>query len=230
MSAIALLLEPSDICIDIGAHAGSWSLPLSRIVPRGRVYAFEALPYYTSVLKKLVTIAGCKNIETFNLAISDRNGSTKLTWADSSGKTLTGNTHIAAPLKETNVQCVEVSTSTLDMWIKGRMENARIAFIKIDVEGAELQVLNGARGIIERDHPVVFLEVVTSCCERYGYTPSAIFKIAESLGYKPYTVRIEGGISLWPAEAGSYSGKGDLLLLPEDRVFPPEFRKLLRYP
>src|SRR5580704_8562929 len=106
---IERLLMPTDTCIDIGAHAGSWTLPLAKMVPAGRVIAFEALPYYAEVLKLLVRSSNCRNVEIFNFAVSDSDGSTEIAWRQVSGRKLTGNTHVVTADERSSMECVQVA-------------------------------------------------------------------------------------------------------------------------
>ena len=69
ISVVARFIRPDEICLDIGAHAGSWTRPLSKLVERGHVYAIEALPYYAKVLKLTVALLRLKNVSVINRAV-----------------------------------------------------------------------------------------------------------------------------------------------------------------
>jgi FkbM family methyltransferase len=225
-SAIQPLIHATDICLDIGAHAGSWTLPLAKLVPEGQVYAFEALPYYASVLMKLVRFCGLKNVIVLNRAVSDQAGAVEIAWRTKAGTRLTGNTHVATGAEKGSVDCVTVEAITLDGWQRDSGKG-RIGFIKIDVEGAELLVLKGGTDLIKRDRPIIFMEIVTSCCARYGYEPDRLFELFSELGYGAYTVDAGSGSDrpvLRPSNARTYSGKGDVLIIPSERAIPEGLR------
>ncbi|MGD9057220.1 MAG: FkbM family methyltransferase, partial [Desulfobacterales bacterium] len=101
ISAIQQFIIPSDVCIDVGAHAGSWALPLSKLVYKGHVYAFEALPYYSSVLNIAFYLLQRKNITILNNAVVDCNRPVRLVWKDKNGNRLTGKTHVAGEKEKT---------------------------------------------------------------------------------------------------------------------------------
>jgi len=209
------MLAKNDLCVDIGAHAGSWTRPLARLVPAGHVYAFEALPYYAEALRRLMQITLTSNVTVINAAISDQPGTVQIAWRTKAGRKLTGNTHLATSSESNEVECVSVPAITLDGWQTSLPTGARVGFVKIDVEGAELFILRGAKDFLQKHRPVIFLEIVTECCARYGYAPADLFRLFGELGYQSYTVKLgqnEG--PLRPASADNYPGKGDVLLLP----------------
>jgi FkbM family methyltransferase len=222
--AIAPFLQPTDDCIDIGAHAGSWSVPLAKLVPAGRVYAFEALPHYAEALRRLVRLFRLRNVVVLNNAVSDAPGTVEIAWRTKQGQRLTGNTHMATAGERTAVECVTVPAVTLDQWQRENGGAARVGFVKIDVEGAELLVLRGAGEMIARFRPIIFMEIVTSCCARYGYEPARLFELFESMSYDAYTVTVqEGRVTLRRSDARSYPGRGDVLLLPKGLALPVSF-------
>jgi FkbM family methyltransferase len=223
--AVAPLVGKTDICLDIGAHAGSWTLPLAKLVPQGRVYAFEALPYYARVLKRLCRLFGLNNVVVLNRAVSNEIGSVALAWRNNQGRRLTGNTHMATSAESAEMECVSVPAVTLDSWQQQLGPSERVSFIKIDVEGAERLVLRGAEALIRQCRPVIFMEIVTSCCERYGYGPADLFQLFTELDYDAYTVKVlDGQVALRPSNAQTYPGKGDVLLIPSGTVLPAAFK------
>jgi FkbM family methyltransferase len=140
--SLALILEPGDTFVDVGANVGLFSSTLARfrqIQPSGRFYAFEANPNTAGRLRQSVP-AGAVDVQA--LAMSDQNrtltfvsGSTSLTFgvAQSGG---------ALQFKK---KTTEVPARRLDeMGIEGRS-----LVLKIDVESHERQVLEGAEGLFE---------------------------------------------------------------------------------
>jgi FkbM family methyltransferase len=216
---ISSFVAKGDICVDIGAHAGSWTRPLARMVPAGQVYAFEALPHYANALDRLMRLCGHRNVVVSNQAVSDQPGTVEIAWRTKEGHRLTGNTHMATERERSAVECVTVSAVTLDDWRCSLRGTARVSFVKIDVEGAELLVLRGAAQLIERDQPVIFMEIVADCCARYGYAPADLFTLFEKLNYRAFTVST-GASAIVPASAATYSGKGDVLIIPANQALP----------
>ena len=174
--SIACFIQPGEIAVDIGAHGGTWTRPLSALVGQeGHVYAFEALPYYAEVLSLLVNFLKLKNVTVVSKAVSDHDGTVSLTWKSSNGEKLTGLTHISVS-GEAHENQISVQATTLDAFLTASHLQSRIAFIKCDVEGAEYAVMRGAKNALKKNRPVIYLEIVTHFCQRYGYKPSDLFR------------------------------------------------------
>ena len=211
ISAITRFVRPDEICLDIAAHAGSWTRALSKMVNRGgHVYAFEALPYYAQVLKHTVTLLGLKNVTVINQAVTDHNNEVKLIWRDADGKHLTGMTHVAGLAEETQ-EPITVSSTTLDSFIASRNIRSRVAFAKGDIEGCELMVLHGASKMIDLFRPVFYMEVLAEHCCRYSCQFSDLFDFFEARRYRAYTITNN---DLVVTNKRVYCGLGDVLYIP----------------
>ena len=84
--------------------------------------------------------------------------------------------------EEENADVLDVPSTTLDQMVYGEKYPAP-AFIKIDVEGGELDVLMGARAILLMQHPFVYCEVYEKWAESFGYTPGDLFHLMATVGY-----------------------------------------------
>lgn len=218
MSTFRQFVQEGDICFDVGAHAGSWTRPLSRTVRKGHVYAFEALPYYARVLKIVVNLLRLTNVTVIDKAVFNKHTTVSLAWKGHDGKRLTGTTRIA--VGNENMECITVEAITLDSLLPSMPVGSKISFIKIDVEGAELMVASGAVRLIEAFRPIFYLEIVTSYCERYGYAPENLFRFFADFGYKAYTVsQSDAEVVVCVTGPASYPGKGNVLFVPSEHVF-----------
>lgn len=206
------LLRPDDVFIDVGAHAGGWTVPVSRALTAGHVYAFEALPHYAGVLKMTVAFLRRRNVTVVAGAIADRPGVVPMVWKDAEGRRLTGMTHIGRPGERGDA--VPVEAFTLDDYC-ARQPQRRISLVKCDVEGAELLVLRGAVSIIDRWRPLVFCELYEDYCAKYGYHASDVFEFFGARRYRPWTIERGTFHSLDPAR---YGGRGDVLFAPSEDV------------
>jgi FkbM family methyltransferase len=141
-----VLAEPGDVVLDIGCSFGDAALYFAHLVgPRGRVYAFEFDPESLEVLHTNLELnpqlAG--RIEVVKLAAWDRSGeSIPFGQAGRMTRMLPGVT-----LAEPSVRTITIDDFVADAGID------RLRFVKMDVEGAELNVLRGARGTLERFAP-----------------------------------------------------------------------------
>jgi FkbM family methyltransferase len=138
-------IRPGATVLDVGAHVGYYTLISSVLAgPRGRVLAFEPNPRNCAFLRRHVAINGLRNVEVEPAAVAEAAGSARFDFGTGSG---TG--HLAEG------GALEVRTVALDEACRARglTPNA----VKIDVEGAELQVLRGGEDIVTRARPVIFL-------------------------------------------------------------------------
>ncbi len=185
ISSVARIIRPDEICLDCGAHAGSWTRHLSKVVERGHVYASEALPYYEKVLKLTVTFLRLKNVTVLNYAVTDHTNPVPLIWQDGNAKRLTGLTHIAGFAEDTK-DAITINSTTLDGFIASHCFRSRVAFVQADVEGSELMVVHGAVKMIGQFRPVFYLEVENDRCRRYGYKPANLLDFFDLQKYSAY--------------------------------------------
>lgn len=137
-------LRPGDSFLDVGAHAGYYTLLASMLVgDSGRVWAFEPNPRNFGYLERNVEINGRANVECVPAAVSRGTGVARFAMAGS------GTGHLSA------AGALEVRTLSLDGFCAERA--LRPAAVKVDVEGAELEVLEGAAELLREARPTIFL-------------------------------------------------------------------------
>ncbi|HEX2079709.1 MAG TPA: FkbM family methyltransferase [Longimicrobium sp.] len=138
-------IRPGATVLDVGAHVGYYTLLAAVLAGEsGRVHAFEPNPQNADFLRRHVRINALGNVRVEQAAVSDQAGTARFDFGTGSG---TG--HLAAG------GALEVRTIRLDDYCA---EHALApAAVKIDVEGAEVSVLEGARQMLERHRPVIFL-------------------------------------------------------------------------
>ncbi|HEX5905197.1 MAG TPA: FkbM family methyltransferase [Candidatus Nitrosocosmicus sp.] len=146
-----------DIVVDIGAHIGRYTLiAAKRVSLNGKVIAIEANPDNFEMLNRNVKLNQLTNVTSLNYAVYSQETKIKLYLAGGgSGQTIY-NTIMAERAKEGKEKFVEINANTLDhlMQLQGISE---VNWIKIDVEGAELEVLKGAVNIISRSKDISLL-------------------------------------------------------------------------
>jgi FkbM family methyltransferase len=124
--------------VDVGANLGRYEVLLGKNYER--VIAIEPSPENMSFLKRNVANVKVKNIEFLQCAISDQNGTATLFYGEHCG----AHTLIRTNL---NVEGLQVKTVTLDTLLK-REDN--VDLVKVDVEGAEWEVLEGSKGVLPK--------------------------------------------------------------------------------
>jgi len=157
-------IEPDTIVWDIGANVGLYTVPSAR---RAReVFAFEPIERNVSYLRKHVVLNGLSNVRIIEAAVTDHNGFVPMTPGASPSEARIG----------TDGPCRTRAVS-LDEW--RREERAGLpGLIKIDVEGAEDQVLAGAIATLSAARPTIFLALHGQRQRRSSRT------LLESLGYR----------------------------------------------
>jgi FkbM family methyltransferase len=182
-SAIETLVAGGDTVIDVGANVGQYSVLFARLVgAEGRVLAFEPVPRTFGVLRSVLRGLGIGNVDPRRMALGDVDGSTAMTEVlDEDGLPEPGLAHLAS---SSGGGTVDVSVARLDTLRAGSIPFARCAFMKIDVEGAELAVLRGASGVLATDRPAVMVEVDRGMSARYGCTPEQTLAFLADLGYE----------------------------------------------
>lgn len=164
-------ITPGSVVFDIGSNVGFYALLASVLVgEKGKVYAFEPLPRNVRFLREHVRLNHADNVTIFEAAVSDREGTAA--FDDRQGPFMG---HVAADGR------LQVATVCLDEMIAQKLLPLP-DFVKIDVEGAEVLVLTGARSVLEKARPVLFVathspELHRQCCEMLrdsGYRLSAL--------------------------------------------------------
>jgi len=200
--------DESLIIFDIGSCEGEDSIKYSKMFPNSKIYAVEALPNNVSLIEKNIEKYSADNIEVLPFALSNENGETDFfvssgqykdkqsdqdwDYGNKSSSMLPPYKHLeTAPwLKFDNV--IKVKTKTLQSFCKEK-NISHIDFIHMDVQGAELKVLKGAKDLLETIN-LIWLEV--EAVELYKDQPlkSDIEKFMKKNGFYKLKDTV-GGIS-----------------------------------
>jgi len=153
--AIAALVKPGDVCYDIGANLGFFSILLGRFAgATGSVYAFEPVPQNASTIERNARLNRETNIEVLRIALSNHAGMSELLLADNVGGAVLKSAGIPPDIAGS----LMVETASIDTFVESR----RIKppnFVKIDVESAELEVLQGMERVLRKWSPTLIIEV-----------------------------------------------------------------------
>ncbi|MDX2128584.1 MAG: FkbM family methyltransferase [Chloroherpetonaceae bacterium] len=148
-------IKKGDICIDVGANVGFYSLNFAKIIgDKGKVFSFEASPNTFQVLKKNIYLNNFENnIYFYDIAISDKKGEVIFSLSDEHDHSGWG--HIGY---DSRYNSIKVPTTTLDEFLE---ENnlLNVDFLKVDIEGAEDLLLIGAEKSLKANRiKCVFIE------------------------------------------------------------------------
>lgn len=195
-----------EVVFDIGANVGIFSLSLIRHCPSIRkIYAFEPIPEtYSKMLKNLSLNHDPKQISPYNMGLSNAVGAFTFYLPGeneaASLQPVTDEFYLQESIdgvytghqKSRKVSC---EVSTLDEFVQANPQD-RIDLLKIDVEGNEKFVLEGASSVLRTYQPVVYAEMLRKHAARFHYHPNDIIKFMHSLGYQCY-VCVQGRLAVF---------------------------------
>lgn len=163
-----------DVVLDIGAYCGATACAFSRAVgPGGRVIAVEADPLNHRALAANLERLGLVNVEPVHAAVWSASGTLRFAAEGALGSA-------AASVGPREAGTVEVAALTLGDLCE-RLGLSRVDHVKMDIEGAEYEVLPASRGFFERFRPKVVLEVHKTPAGLVDF--AAVRRLFEGLGY-----------------------------------------------
>ena len=191
-------LRPGAVFVDIGSSEGDFALIAARIVgPAGRVHAFEPDPGNGETIRENVAANRFDTVTVHPVALSDCDGEATLYQSSVSGW------HSLLPgLEHRDHAAVTVPVARLDSYALERLD-----MIKIDVEGAEVAVLEGARETLARHRPVVLLDTHPSL----GADVPRLQALFDEFGYDAFDSDRHRSR---PLPGGIPAGDADLVLVP----------------
>jgi FkbM family methyltransferase len=173
--AVRRLLRPGMVAVDVGAHVGYYTLLLASCVgAAGRVIAVEPVEANLELLRLNVEQGAAAPVEICACAAGARDGFREFHITDSS------DTHglYGHPLQAT-LRIERVDERRLDTLVKGRVD-----LVKVDVEGAELEVLEGMERLLDGPPPpALVLEWNPACLRRAGRDPASLPAFLANRGY-----------------------------------------------
>jgi FkbM family methyltransferase len=200
--------------LDIGAHHGLYTLLASRKVgPSGRVMAFEPSPREYGILIRHLRLNGCLNVQTWQCALGSRNGKAELFLVEGQE---TGCNSLRPPKVSEPTRSISVPVLTLDSCLQ-REKMETVHFIKLDVEGAEIEVLRGAEQLLARQpRPVLLCEVQDIRTGPWGYAARVIVDFLRGRRYEWFA--LAAGVQLEAVSPDQTSFDGNFLAVPEERL------------
>ena len=183
------LIEPGDKVIDVGANFGWYTTLFATLAGNGRVLSYEPSPRTFGILSaNIVANDLADRVHARNVCVGATSGTVTMELGDASES---GLAHI---VDSTGATTAEIQMVSLDEDYGST--DRQVAYVKIDVEGYETPVLEGARQLLGSDHPpIVQIEVNDEALERAGSSRQAVIDLLSGHGYE-----------FWEAIGGS-SGK-----------------------
>jgi FkbM family methyltransferase len=186
-------LTKGDIFVDVGANIGLFSLIASKVVGQsGHVYAFEPCTDTYDRFQKNIKLAHLKNISSFPIALSDEDRTLDLRVSKDGFDAWNS---FVNPSIESVFETESVQTMRWDDFAHRHSLFGKVIMIKIDVEGWEMQVLEGMKNTLSRsDAPVLQVEFTEENCHSNGYACKDLYNALSNFGYRLFTYDVEENV------------------------------------
>jgi len=197
-------VAPGDTALDIGAFVGWYSTLLAELVgSSGRVYAFEPNPRSCALLQRAA--APYPQLQVLNAAVG--------------GRTTTSPLYVPDHLHSTSLRPTSDMDAVSSCDVHGiddflaRHNQRPPSFVKCDAEGAELEILEGARGLLGNDPAVWMVEICAETAARFGVGARSVVDTFAALRYRGYRIRYPSG-ALEPIENDQLEGIFNAVFVP----------------
>jgi FkbM family methyltransferase len=183
---LASALHATGTYVDVGTNRGQVLREAVRVAPQGRHLAFEPIPALAAEVRRAFP-----QVDVRQLAVGAQVGSAEFCHfrALDGWSGLRRNTEISD--EQGDPEYITVPVSTLD----AELSELAPTVIKIDVEGAELDVLQGASSLLSRARPLLIFEHVAATASLYGLAPGAPYDLLTELGYELFTITGAGPVT-----------------------------------
>lgn len=205
-------LRPGDVAVDVGAHSGRHLAKLLEAVgPSGRVFAFEPLP---DKFDDLTRNFDRPNVFLHNAALAREAGLCQFTHAQGAPQESGLRERRYNDPDKARPRKIEVQVQKLDALLA---QLKTLAFIKIDIEGGEIDCLRGAMRVIDTYRPVISVEYGHQSYSVYGNTKWTLFDLCDELGYTLYDMFLNRLASrqIWGSAVDSIYW--DYLMVPREK-------------
>jgi FkbM family methyltransferase len=178
--ALAMLMKAGDVFFDIGANVGFYTILGARLVgPSGKVVAFEPFPDSAATAQKNAGLNGFSNVNVIKKAVSNKSGNANLILsAEATMAKLEG-----IPFESKSTGSIAVELVSIDEFLTSP-GTVPPTLVKIDVEGAEIEVLQGMSGTVSKYAPLIL-------CENHGRNAD-VSRLLEEYGYWQFVIEAPG--------------------------------------
>lgn len=182
-AVLAGALGSADGYVDVGTNRGQVLGEAVRVAPRGRHVAFEPVPALADEVERRFPNVDCRR-----LALAASPGQARFCHFTKLDGWSGLRRHPGISDEQGAPEYIDVEVSTLDAQLEGLTPSV----LKIDVEGAELAVLEGGAELLARARPLVVFEHVADTSALYDVAPGALWDLFAGLGYRVFAVTGEG--------------------------------------
>jgi FkbM family methyltransferase len=190
---MATTLRVDSNCVDVGANRGRILADITRLAPNGRHIAVEPVPHLAAKLTN-----DFPTVAIHGIAVSNERGETTFNVANA--PELSG-------LQQRDWVGAEYEQLTLEVKRLDDVvpEGHRVDFVKIDVEGGQVRVLQGATRVLRESSPALWIEHGARSAGVYGTSTRDLWDVLSTAGYRIWTVDGDGPLS-WDALSATDGG------------------------
>jgi FkbM family methyltransferase len=204
---LAQLVRPGMTVVEAGANIGVHTVPLARACAPGRLYAFEPQPAVCALLRQNLIANGLENAEAVAAACGAHTGTARIPTPDYASPGNFGGISLSPGGDGIEVSVLAIDDLRLD----------RLDLLKVDVEGAEVDVIRGATATIKRARPVIYAE------NDRANVQGKLIGLLTSLSYRLYwhTPLLADGQNFNGATENIFAGRVrslNMLCLPQERT------------
>ncbi len=199
------ILRKGDCAVDVGANQGFFTLFMAKCVGVGGiVHSFVPVPQTRRMLLHNISISDMTNCHVQSVAASNEHATLNIYPGppEHSG--------IASLRVNQAVEPIQISAARLDDVID---QDAPVRLIKLDIEGAELKALQGAKQTIETHHPFLIIEVTDRFLRAFGDSAEAIRMLLGEHGYQCFRIDHDG---LLPLDEFAGQDQFNIVAVPRD--------------
>lgn len=190
------LIRPGMVVFDVGANIGEITLVAARRTTSiGKVIAFEPVNSIADRLDEHVRENALTWVSTHRLGLSDRQGEANIYASCNQWKSTEPHRGLGSlyPGDENASPLQSIPLATLDNFISNNPQE-RLDLIKLDIEGAELPCLRGAKSTLQHFKPMLIIEVQADTSKAAGYEQSEILGFLGELGYRFQRIGHDGAL------------------------------------
>ncbi|MFO0875564.1 MAG: FkbM family methyltransferase [Phycisphaerales bacterium] len=173
------VLKPDSAALDIGAHRGDILKEMLVFAPKGRLFAFEPIPHLAKALRE-----NFPTVDVKQLALSDAPGTSTFQYVVNA-PAYSGLRPREYDRSDPVVEELTVQVETIDRVVPA---DVRVALMKLDIEGGELDAMRGGLETIKRGRPIIIFESGRRS-PAYGTGPDDYLEFFDRIGYKLSTMR-----------------------------------------
>jgi FkbM family methyltransferase len=201
--------------LDIGANQGLYTLIAARYLQSGQIVAFEPVNEEAQKLERNLRLNRCKNVLVERMAVGAIEGQMDL-HVCLDGKAVYSSLRPQSKDVKGRKTILQVQVTTLDAYIEDQHDIQSVDFIKVDVEGGELDVLRGAEQALSNFRPLLMVEVEDRRAQSWGYAAKEIIEFLLRRDYQWFDIVSNGYLA--PHSPKHQYRWENLVAVPSERV------------